>query len=426
MMETVDSAHMRAMNSSILLKLIWRDREISRADISRLTGMSRSTVSAIVSDLMRRGLVSECGIGHSNGGRRPVILAFNEGAFSILGLELGASLIAAAVTNLNGQVQYWRQQEWDVLQDPEGTLRILEDILEDVQAHCEDEQRPLIGIGVGLPVPVSPDHRDEPCSPSFMAAWQGHSLRDFFRSRTHVPVIFENDANLGALAEMWWGSGSHQRNLACLKIGRGIGAGLIIDGKIYRGTHGLAGELGYMMLDRPRPTEEGGAEDLNSRLGTKAFLRKLREKASAEWGLTGQGDLSDLKRICELSESGDALARSLVEEAAADLGMAVSNLLVMLDLDLVVIGGIALNPTGYFIQCVQRIVSSLAPLALLRQTPVVPSPLGDRQVAVGAATLILERALEDLTLFQLSASAAVPARDWIESERPYGAFENHN
>ena len=418
MLETVDAAHMRAMNSSILLKLIWKDRQISRADISRLTGMSRSTVSAIVSDLMRGGLVSETGIGHSNGGRRPVILSFNEDAYSILGIELTAQSISAALLNLNGSVQYWVQKPCDTAQDPQAALRVLEEVIAEVETLCARSSRPLIGVGVSLPAPVLATSGALPFLEAMFPAWKDLSLRDFLIKRTGVPVVFEKDANLGALAELWWGAskGEPAKNLVCLKIGRGLGAGIIIDGKIYHGARGLAGELGQVLLGHAR-TRGGRLPDVNSFIGAKG-LSQRQEELRTEHTHSALPAGSDLKTIFAAAEKGDALALTLLDEAAVTLGVAISNLLVLLDVDRVVIGGTCTPALRQrLLEVIRRTVREQTIWPELQEAVISESPLGEQQVAIGAATMLLEKALNELSFFKKTAVSAIMAdKNWSDEE----------
>lgn len=221
---------MRILNSSTLLKMIWRDREISRADISQRTGMSRSTVSTIVADLIRRGLVTETGTGHSNGGRRPVILSFNEDAYSILGIDLRVDSVRVAITNLRAGVRHWWQGDFHAADD-------IDVWIQKAKAQCVDDGKPLIGIGIGLPASLPGQE----------------TLISHLREKISLPLVTEKDANLGALSELWWRDPKGAGNIAYIHSHRQ--AGLIIDGRVYRGSHGMAGDLG-VAEDGSEPDDE--------------------------------------------------------------------------------------------------------------------------------------------------------------------------
>ena len=286
-MQTVDSADMHTMNNNTLLKMIWQGHEISRADISRSTGMSRSTVSAIVTKLMQRNLVMERGIGNSKGGRRPVILSLKADAYSILGIDIGATHISVVLINLRGVVRESRYSVCAVQTQPDLTVELVLEAITAMKRRADLEGCPLIGIGVGLPCPVHPDERVAPMHPNILPHWRNHNLRDLIRARFDLPVLFENDANLGALAELYLHKEPHSHNLGFIKMSTGVGLGLLLDGKIHRGRRGLAGELGHTLLShshlgarckRDDQSSEGNrAPTLNQAIGVSPLLGRARE-----------------------------------------------------------------------------------------------------------------------------------------------------
>ena len=418
MQETFDASQMRALNSSILLKLIWRNQEISRADISRMTGMSRSTVSAIVSDLMQRGLVTERGVGHSNGGRRPVILAFCEDAYSVLGIELTPQGICAAVTNLNGKVQKWMQRDCAVAQDPQGTLEHLRSLLAETLSFAEKEGRPLIGIGMGLPLPYAAGPEARSMVLKAFPQWQHCPVHEIFQAEAPVPVFIENDANLGAVAELCWGKS--RQNLAFLKMGSGIGAGLIIDGKMFRGLQGFAGEVGYTSFHAP---DLGRNFRLCDLLARYLNVEMLAEEAAALGMVWADSRLARKKlsfaNLCQAAEEGDFLAQHALQGIARGLGVAVANLLHILNLDSVVLGGHLAGVSDAFLQQVESTLREHAAWPEIANTPIERSLLGEQQVAVGAATLLLEKAMDDLSFFPtLTVAVSMPTAEyWPSYER---------
>jgi hypothetical protein len=231
-----------------LLRLIWREQLISRAELARRTGLSRSSISAIVSDLLATGLVHETGTGYSSGGRRPIMLGFDDDALAIVGVDMGAAHIAIVVTDLRAEVKAWRSEPCDVRDDPEGALTLMCELIDSAMAEAKIEKKQLIGMGVAVPSPVRPDEPSK-LSPVFVPKWREFSPVKRLEATYGVPVAMDNDANLGALAEQWWGAGRDGRDLAYVKVATGVGAGLIIHGDIYRGPAGIAGEIGHIPVD---------------------------------------------------------------------------------------------------------------------------------------------------------------------------------
>lgn len=396
-METVDSTHMRTMNSSILLKMIWQKQDISRATISRITGMSRSTVSAIVAELMDRGLVSELGIGHSSGGRRPVMLSLNADAYSILGVDIGANHISSVLINLKGQVWGSSISSCSVPAEPEQTIDALLAMIQSMKEKAENAGSPVIGIGVGLPCPVSPDPEANPLNLDVLPKWADFDLRALLQARFDLPLVFENDANLGALAELWWGNDEGSRNLSFIKWSRGLGAGLIIDGRIHRGSRGLAGELGHFLQQTNELATQG---NLNDTLGSDHILKRIAEQAQKypESLLNdGNPNPTSTRRFVEALHAQDKAAEEILEEVAFHIGIAIVNLLSLLDLETIVLGGKLERCGDLLIERVKHVIREKSVWA--RDIDLRWSQLGQNQIAIGAATMILEKALEDLTVF---------------------------
>jgi hypothetical protein len=342
-METLDSAHMRVLNSSTLLKMIWRDHAISRADISQRTGMSRSTVSTIVADLIRRGLVTETGTGHSNGGRRPVILSFNEDAYSILGIDVQPQRLRVAVTNLRAGIRHWWQEECPVQEEPETTLARIFAWIQKAKSLCIDEGKPLIGIGFGLPGPVHPNAEVNAMCEDLFPRWRGLHLQNAIREKIQLPVAFEKEANLGALAEHWWKNPKGPGNLAYITPHWQVG--LVFDGRVHRGSHGMAGNAA------PLHPSLNGRED---------------------------------KGLVQL----------------------ITNLLALLDLDSVVLDQDLLERNIERLRAVRDAVGEGLRGLGQRRIRLDFGSMGESQVALGASTQILHLALEDFTLFPTSPATS--------------------
>jgi hypothetical protein len=342
-METLDSAYMRVLNSSTLLKMIWRDREISRADISQRTGMSRSTVSTIVADLIRRGLVTETGTGHSNGGRRPVILSFNEDAYSILGVDLQVDSVSLAITNLRAGIRHWWHEACPVQDEPELTLDVLNRLIQKARTQCLDDGKPLIGIGFGLPGPVHPNDAVNAMNEDLFPKWRGVHLQNALREKFQMPMAWEKDANLGALAEHWWKNPKGPGNL--LYISREMQAGLVFEGRVHRGSHGLAGDLGPLAGGPLSPDDD------------EQFVAILR------------------------------------------------SILALLDLDTLVLDHALLGRDEGRLEHLRHSVLAMGQGFGQRMPRLDLGSMGPRQVALGASTQILNLALEDFTLFPSTNSA---------------------
>ena len=244
-----DANAMRAHNTSLLLHLIWHEEKPSRADLARDTGLSRSTVSAIVGELMELGVVEESHVEQSRGGRPPIALSIVEDHHHIFGVELGSSHITVVRMDLRGTVVDTRRQAFPVAEQPGPSLDRLCALMDELTAA---HPSPVLAIGLAVASPLDPA-RPGLLSERILPAWKGVQPAQVVEEHTGLPVFMDNDANMGALAESWWGAGQGVGDFAFIKVATGVGAGLIIDGRIYQGASGIAGEIGHTAIDPKGP-----------------------------------------------------------------------------------------------------------------------------------------------------------------------------
>jgi glucokinase-like ROK family protein len=388
-----------------LLRLIWSERTISRAEIARRTDLSRSTVSETVSELLATGLVVEAGPGQSSGGRRPIVLQFQDEAFGLVGIDLGSSHVAVALTDLRGKVLAWQEANHAVSLDPDGTRQLAARLVEECLVRWGRGADRLVGIGVAVPSPVDPRNPDQ-LSEVALPAWKGRGGFSFLSERFGVPVLVDNNANLGGLAEHWWGAGQGMDEVTYIKIGTGIGSGHIVGGRLYRGATGAAGEIGHIVIDpQGAPCTCGLRGCLCTLVGAHPLvLRAAALRAEHPDSRLASGEIS-LAAIEDAALAGDALANHLVREAAGHLAVAIASMLNVLNPAVVIIGG-GLSRVGELLLAPLRsAVRSRALFWSAASAQIVTSPLGPRAVALGAATLALESALDDLKRFPFARPA---------------------
>jgi predicted NBD/HSP70 family sugar kinase len=396
---TVDAAGMRAQNSSLLLKVIWRERHISRADIARVTGLSPSTVSAIVTGLQQAGLVRETGTGLSRGGRRPTMIGFCDDVFALVGVEIGASHVTVVVTDLRADVRAARFGLYPVRTDPDGALATVRSFIDEGLREVGVTRSQVIGIGVGVPSPVRPDMPGR-LPPLIVPAWRDHDVHEILSRAYGLPVFVENDANLGALAEQWWGVGRDGKDLTYIKIGTSIGSGHIINGELYRGAGGTAGEIGHLRMDPAGPRCPCGLTGcLTTFIGSETLVaRARREVAGGDQAVTNVGD------IVRAARAGDGGARRIVADVGAHLGVAVASLMNVLNPAVVVLGGEIAGVGELLLSPVRAAVRERSLATTFEDTAIMTSNLGDKAIAVGGATMVLRAALADRALFPALAA----------------------
>ncbi|TVR62382.1 MAG: ROK family transcriptional regulator [Gemmatimonadales bacterium] len=383
----------------LALESIWHSEGMSRADLSRRLEVSRSTASQLAGDLLDTGLVAEGGDGPSRGGRRPILLEFQDDAHVILGVDMGATHVAVALTDLRGRILAWREEAHPVRSDPEGTRALMIRLSDEVLEQVPGATASLLGIGIAVASPV--DHLDPSrLSETVLPAWKGRSGFETLQERYGVPVFVDNDANLGALAERWWGAGREVQHFTFIKLATGIGAGHMFGGQIYRGATNAAGEIGHISTDpHGEPCLCGNRGCLVTFIGGDALVRKAEAlAANAPGSLLADGPIT-LGRIEEAALLHDPVAMQLVRDVAHHLGIAIAGFLNLLNPGAVILGGSMARLKDDLLVPLRETVVRRTLLTSVAASEVRVSELGPQGIALGAATLVLASALSTPTLF---------------------------
>jgi predicted NBD/HSP70 family sugar kinase len=384
---TAAPSQIRAINKGALLNLIWRERQLSRSDLARHTGLSRSTVSVIVDELLGDDLVQESHVAESRGGRPPIVLRFSDERFFAVGIDMGASHVSAVRTDLRGERRARFTRSHDVQADPRGALDLLVRAVYAVVAGVGPEAR-CAGIGLAVPCPIDLDDPDA-LNERILPRWRGHRPGDALRAAFGVEVHMDNDANLGAVAERWWGAGREVDDFAYIKLGTGVGAGLFLNGALYRGARGLAGEIGHVSIDPNGPVCRCGlAGCLEAMIGTGHLLRRLREAEGPDAPSTVEGLVAAARR-------GEPVANRVVRDAGRYVGLATANLFNLFNPSRVVLGGSLATADDLLLEPLRQTLRERALHTSLADGDVVTSPLGQDDVAIGAATQVVQAALAD-------------------------------
>ena len=383
----------RELNKALVLNVIREERLISRADIAKRTRLSRSTVSAIVDQLLDTDLIRERGVGESRGGRRPVLLEFNPRAGFVVGLDIGAAHLLAVVADLDATILVALLEESFSIEI--GPERGLSQAVRTVEAALEQAAIPrdrVFGVGVGVPGPV--DYTaGTVVSPPIMPGWDRIPIRDRLHRALDLPVYLDNDANLGALGEYAHGAGVNVPNLAYIKAATGIGCGLIVDGSIYHGQRGYAGEIGHLTIDENGPPCRCGSFGcLESMASAEALVRRAEAaiQAGQKTSLSQRQNGLTLTEIARAAHEGDVLSRQLFEEAGRHIGVALAGLINLLNPGLVIIGAGADGVGDSLLDPLQRTVDARTMNGAATDARIVPAQLGRKGVAIGAAALVLD------------------------------------
>lgn len=382
-----------------VLRLIWDERAISRADIARRTGLSRSTVSEVVSELLATRLVDEAGEGASSGGRRPIVLEFQDDACVILGVDMGATHVSVALTDLRGRVLAWENRPFPVRSDPEGTRALIAEFCAECLRSWGGDPARLVGIGIAVPCPVDPRHQDR-FSTHVLPAWKGRAGFEALGARFGAPIFIDNDANLGAVAERWWGAGRGFDDFTYIKVATGVGAGHMVGGRIARGASGVAGEIGHMAIDLSGdPCDCGNRGCLQTFVGASSLVKRARQLLPEyPTSVLHQGALT-IDAIENAALADDPLAIQVISTAAEYLGIAVAGVLNLMNPGAVIIGGGIARLGERLLVPLRETVLRRTFVSSVAASEIISSALGPRSIAIGAATIVLEAALGDPRLF---------------------------
>ncbi len=408
---TADPSLMRDFNKALVLNLIRQQGTISRADIAKRTNLSRSTVSNIVTDLLAANLVQESGTGQSQGGRRPILIEFNYQAGYVVGIELGATHLFVVVTDLEPKIIVELERDFELTIGPEAGLSRVAELAQQALAQAEVSLEQVVGMGLGVPGPVH--HATGTVAfPPIMPGWHGFPMRARLEEELGVTVYADNDANLGALGEWAHGAGQGVDNLAYIKVGTGIGCGLIIGGEIYRGQSGSAGEIGHITIDENGPPCRcGNYGCLESMAAGPAIAHRaqLAIKAGQETTLVKTKSVGEITAadVSRAASQGDPLSLQLFHEAGRHIGVALAGLINLFNPKLVIIGGGMAQAGDILLEPIRRSVQSHGLRIAVESCQIVQAQLGREATALGAVTVVLEKMFRSPEL-SLAVSAPLP------------------
>ena len=380
-----------------LLSLIREGVAVTRAELARHTGLSRSTVAQRVDALIAAGLLVEAGGSPSTGGRPPTVLAFNHEAGVVLVADLGATHSRMAVSDLAGTPLAEAAQDLDIGLGPTEVLSRVATRFDALLAEAGHSSTDVRGIGIGVPGPVE-FASGRPVNPPIMPGWDGFDIPGWFADRHAAPVLVDNDVNIMARGEHWvrWRSTSH---LLLVKVGTGIGCGIVAEGQIHRGARGAAGDIGHI-----RATS---SEDVICRCGNIGCLEAIAGGQALADRLAEAGrDAANSRDVVRLVRDGDATAIRMVRDAGRTLGEVLAGTVNFFNPAVIVIGGDIAEAHEQLLAGVREgIFSRSLPLAT-RDLRIVPSRLGDRAGITGAAITAIEHVLSPAAVDRTLQTAA--------------------
>lgn len=394
----------RAINKQRVLKLIRSKGPLSRADAAEQTGLTRPTISAVVSELLEDGWIEELGTGESSGGRPPILLRFNPRARLVIGAELGAGHLRGVLADLSGEVVA-RVKYRVTSADPLRELDRLEGAIRELLAAAPGGPRPVpvAGVGVGITGLVDRKAGLWRYSPHFDVS--DLPVVKLLEERLTLPVWIENDARAMAWGERSFGAARGVDNLAFIRVGVGIGAGIIIGGSLYGGAHEGAGELGHTIVDDDGPRCRCGSYGcLETVAAAPAIARRAVKKIQQGYpSLIAEKVHDDLEQVIgttviEAAHEGDTLARETLGEAGRYLGLGIGNLINLLNPAMVVVGGGTSRAGELLLEPLRTTALARTLPALRERFQIVRSTLGEDSCPLGGAALVIEELFRSPTV----------------------------
>ncbi|MET9959214.1 ROK family transcriptional regulator [Streptomyces sp. NPDC006326] len=373
---------------------------LTQAEIARSTGLSAATVSNIVRELKDGGTVEVTDT--SAGGRRARSVSLSGDAGIVIGVDFGHTHLRVAVGNLAHQVLAEEAAPLDVDASWAEGFDRAEALVGELIAAIGVSREKVIGVGLGVPGPIDVESGTLG-STAILPGWAGINPRQELSQRLGVPVYVDNDANLGALGELVWGSGRGVKDLAYIKVASGVGAGLVINGQIYRGPGGTAGEIGHITLDESGPVCRCGNRGCLETFAAARYVLPLLQS-------THGPDLT-MERVVELAREGDPGCRRVIADVGRHVGSGVANLCNVLNPSRVVLGGSLAEAGELVLGPIRESVGRYAIPSAARQLSVLTGSLGGRAEVLGALALVLSE-MGDSTLLVDS-----PGRPLLSSVR---------
>jgi predicted NBD/HSP70 family sugar kinase len=374
---------LRQLNRLRVLEVVRERGSVSRAEIAGETGLARSTVSTLIGELQRAGLVIEQGEGRpgaAQAGRPPVLLSLDPSAGAVLGIQFNHSYVRVAVADLSLALLAEETRDLDVDHDAASGIDAAATLADEVLARADIDRDRLLGAGVGVAGPID-RAAGAVGSSTILPAWVGVNVAARLTERLETPVHVDNDANLGALAESVLGAGRGVPEMAYVMLSSGIGAGLILGGQLYRGAGGTAGEIGHVLVDESGPMCRCGNRGcLETFVGAGALVELLRRS---------HGPDLTVDRMIALARDGDPGCQRVLADAGRTVGGAAAVLCNQFNPARIVIGGELAGAGELLLDPLRQAVRRHAIPAAADDVEIVAGELGGRAELLGAVALVV-------------------------------------
>ena len=384
--KNIDSGFVRDVNTNLVLNMIRKKKVISRSVLARLTSLSYPTVSTIVKQLMKEGLVQEDQVGKFSGGRKPMLLKFNPESRQVIGLDLSGSKAQAVLADLNGDFLS-EVVIGDEINTNVDLVEIAVGVIDELQRRTGFSKQTVVGIGASLRGSF-----DLPNKLFYYAENESAPVKllDGLEEHYHLPIVMDHISTVALLAEKMHGGAINAQNVAYVNVSRGVSAGLMINGEIYRGVLGNAGEFGHVLID-----PEGEVCASCGRRGCLENIASLHGvlKTAQRKGYPVREDLPYYEQIRALGEAamnGDELAQACFDDAINGLAEGLTDLVNILNLELVILGGKIIQAYPPFVEKVAKKVLDQCWQFSRQRLSIIPASSAEHRLLQGAVSMILE------------------------------------
>lgn len=389
----------KEVNKRLIFQLIRRERAISRADIARSLGLSPTTVSALIDELAEEGFVRKLGCGTSRRGRRPVIFQIDPTARYVIGADVGSNVLTVIAADLNGAVIRELEANINDQTGQELVRTLYEEIKRCVQVAGIDRTR-ILGVGIASPGLV--DYQGGTVIRAINVEWEGVPLKGILEHELGLPVYVENMNNTAALGEYSWGLDRDVKRFFYLNVGRGVGGGLIVDGRVLQGSGISASEVGHLVINRYGDKCRCGARGcLETLVSAKALQKQAYRMAeqfpdSVTFELSGgQPKNITLEMLAQAAKANDPLAVNIFTQAGEWLGIAIAGMVNIFNPDVVMLGGRVIRAAEDIILAKARSIARENSFeALFDMVTFVTPRLGHLSSALGAVSFVLQEEFE--------------------------------
>lgn len=393
--------NVKYINKHAVLDLIrFTPGGISRVELAQRLFLTRAAVTPIVNDLIQTGLIHETRSRTASSGRPPILLEINATRGMVAGIDMGASHLTILIANFAAQVLAENEIPFNIADGPRDCIQKADETLHSLLAGLGLGLSNLAAIGLGVPGPTVAK-AGMVLAPPIMPGWDRFPIRDTLEKLWGCPVSLNNDAELGVLGEWAYGAGRGEQNLAYIKVGTGIGAGLFIEGQIYRGATGSAGEIGHMTIDENGPLCTCGNRGcLEAMAGGRAIMAKAHEaiKLNKRTELSDHPDPDNITvmDVAKAAARGDLVAQEILAEAGNQLGIALTSLVNLFNPNIVIVGGGVAQTGDLFLEPIRKAVFKRSLPAAVQAVRITTALLGKRSTSMGAVVQALSTALHKI------------------------------